>query len=308
MTQALLCFALAWLAEPPAAMQSAKRAYTAAQAGRFEEAVVALREAARIAPANPQYRMALGGVFEKQGKQEEAVAEFAAALRLDPANRQLSERLETLSLDTGANLARAGRFRSGLKLAQQTSALFPNSPAAALMLGLFLMRNHQNLASVEAYQRALELDPASVDASVGLGIAQSKAGLPREAAGTFETGLQRFPQDAMHRQAYGVLLVKLAETGEPDAARRAQQLLTSALALDDKLAESHYQLGTLALAQGDALAALARFEQAAQRGLDDARLHYAAARALRRAGREAEAEARLALFRERKAAEEASAR
>jgi Flp pilus assembly protein TadD len=309
MTPALvLLLALALAAEPRAAMELAKRAYAASQDGRWDEAAAALREAARLAPANPRYRMALGGVLEKQGLPEEAVAEFAAALRLDNNNTQLRERLETLSLDTGAQLARAGRFRTGLKLAQEHAALFPASPAGAQMLGLFLLRNHQNLAAVEAYQRALTLDPALADASVGLGIAQSEAGLTVEAARTFEAGLRRFPQDATHRQAYGILLGKLAETGDADAARRAAPMLLSALALNDQLAESHYQLGMLALAQGDAPAALARFERAAQSGLDDARLHYGAARALRRLGRLEEAEARMASFRQRKSAEEAAAR
>ncbi|MFN7651038.1 MAG: tetratricopeptide repeat protein [Acidobacteriota bacterium] len=308
MTAGIFLLALALVAEPPAAIESAKRAYAAAQAGRWEEAATALREAARLAPANPLYRTGLGGILEKQGRREEAVAEFTAALRLDPANRQLRDRVGALALDTGAELARAGRFRAGLKLAREHAALFPDSPAAFQMLGLFLLRTHENPASAEAYQRALQLDPDSADASVGLGIAQSEAGLTAEAARTFTAGLQRFPRDAMHRQAYGVLLVKLAETGDGEAARQARPMLLSALALNESLAESHYQLGLLELAAGDAPGALASLERAARHGLDDSRRHYATARALRRLGRQAEAEAALASFRRRKAAEEAAPR
>ena len=51
---------------------------------------------------------------------------------------------------------------------------------------------------------------------------------------TFEAGLKRFPEDAMHRQAYGVLLVKLAEGGAATEAK-AVEMLQSAVRLDPTL-------------------------------------------------------------------------
>ena len=190
-------------AEAPEAMKLARRAYEQAQAGQFGEAIAGLKEAARLAPANPLYRSALGGVFERQGQLGDAVAAFAEALRLDPANQQFRGKLETISLDHGAALAREGRNRAGLVLAKETAARFPGSARAQLMLGLFLSRNQQNLAAVDAYRRALTLDPRSPEASVGLGIAQSGGGLAREAQATFEAGLKQFPNDAMHRRRMG---------------------------------------------------------------------------------------------------------
>jgi Flp pilus assembly protein TadD len=301
-------FLIAWwwaagFAEPPEAMTLARRAYEQAKAGQFEEAASGLREAARLAPANSLFRSALGGVLERQGKTAEAVAAFTEAMRLDPANVKVRERLESLSLEWGAALARERRYRAGLMLARESAARFPKSEAAHIMLGLFCARNQQNLAAVDAYRRALTINRASAEASVGLGIAQSSAGLSRDAQATFEAGLQAFPADAMHRQAYGVLLVKMAEAGEAPA-QRAAAMLEAALELNPKLAEAHYQLGNLALARGDAAAAISHFDAAQTNGLDDSRLHYAAARALRRAGRDVEADRRLELFRVRKAAEE----
>lgn len=302
---------LSWLlllpaaaAEPPEAMKLARRAYEQAQAGQFPEAIAGLRQAARLAPANALYRSALGGIHERQGQLEEAVAAFGEAARLDPNDQRIRAHFESVSLDWGAVLAREHRFRAGLVFARETAARFAGSARAQLMLGLFLTRNQHNLAAVDAYRRALTLDPASADASVGLGIAQSSAGMVKEALATFEAGLVLFPADAMHRQALGVLLARLAETGDAAAAERARAMLESALAIDPKLAEAHYQLGSLALARGDARAAIVCFDAAAEQGLDDSRLHYAAARALRRAGRGGDAEARLQLFRQRKASEQ----
>jgi len=107
----------------------------------------------------------------------------------------------------------------------------------------------------------------------------------------------------MHRQAYGVLLVKMAESGATTL-DRAEQMLESALSLDASLAEAQYQLGGLELARGNAAGALARLEAAARLGLDDSRLHYATARALRRLARNEESEKQMGLFRARKKAEE----
>jgi len=88
-------------AEPPEAMARARHAYELARAGQLDPAIAELEEAARIAPANPLYRSALGGMYERQGKLAEAVAAFLDAVRLDPANPTLSAHLESVSLDWG---------------------------------------------------------------------------------------------------------------------------------------------------------------------------------------------------------------
>ena len=310
-----VAFLLVWLApvcaqshtvaEPAEAMQRARHAYELARSGQSDLAIAELAEAIRIAPGNSLYRSALGGIYERQGKLEEALAAFLEAVRLDPGNRVLSAHLEKISLDWGESLARSRRFRAGLTHARATAERFPKSPRAWLMLGLFETRNQENLAAVAAYRRAAELDPESAEASVGLGIAQSRAGLASDAEATFEAGLKKFPNDAMHRQAYGVLLARMAESGDVPAVR-AVEMLDSALALDPSLAEAHYQLGGLALARDDAASALVHFEAAARNGLDDSRLHYATARALRRLGRADEASRHADLFRKRKQAEEAA--
>src|SRR5678815_2376955 len=132
MKQFLLIAFLAAAAEPPEAMKLARRAYEQAQAGQFTEAIAGLREAARLAPANPLYRSALGGVYERQGQLGDAVAAFVEALRLDPGNEKFRGKVEALSLDWGAVLAREKRYRAGLAFAQQTSARFPNSSPVQL--------------------------------------------------------------------------------------------------------------------------------------------------------------------------------
>lgn len=284
-------------------MAHARKAYSLARTGDVATAIEELKESARIAPNNPLYHSALGGMYERQGMLEEAVAEFREAVRLDSLNTKLSDRLEFVSLEWGAVLARERRFRAGLAHAQETAARFPQSSRAQIMLGLFETRNQQNLAAVVSYRRALQLDPMAVDASLGLGMAQSNAGLDQDANITFERSLKSFPGDAMLRQAYGVFLVKMAESGQ-STEDRAVRMLRSALALGGKLTEAHYQLGGIALSRGDANAAAEHLAKAAANGLDDSRLHYAFARSLRRLGRTEEAAKHMEMFLERKRAEE----
>jgi Flp pilus assembly protein TadD len=100
-----------------------------------------------------------------------------------------------------------------------------------------------------------------------------------------------------------VLLARMAESGDAPAGR-AVAMLESALALDPSLAEAHYQLGSLALTSNDAAAAVLHFEAAARNGLDDSRMHYATARALRRLGKANESVRHMELFRKRKQSEE----
>src|SRR4051794_14206175 len=98
---------------------------------------------------------------------------------------------------------------------------------------------------LDSYKRALALDPSSAEASLGLGMAQSAAGMYQEAVATLESGAKRFPRNALHLQALGVVLLK---TGEQD---RAVAMFEAALNIDGALAESHLQLGNLALEAGD---------------------------------------------------------
>ncbi|MFN0167608.1 MAG: tetratricopeptide repeat protein [Bryobacteraceae bacterium] len=327
-------------AENPEAMTRARQAYQYAQSGDLDRAAATMREAIQLAPSNPLFYSALGGILARQNKPAEARQAFEQAVKLDPSNAvlrfnlaakqaeafqfeqarenllrvleaqpdhpQAFALLENVSLEFGAVLARGRRYKGGQTLARETVRRFPQSGPAHEMLGLFETRNQENVLAVEAYKRALELSPDSRGASIGLAIAQSAAGLTDAAIATFEAGIRRFPEDAMHRQSLGVLLVRLGETRE-DVRARGIQLLESALRLDPRLPEAHYQLGNLALTRAAVDEAVEHLEQAVRNGEDSSRVHFALSRAYRRLGKPEKADAELALFRRRKAAEEKAA-
>jgi tetratricopeptide (TPR) repeat protein len=296
----LFCCGLA--AEAPEAMQHARKSYELAQRGDLAQAAEEMKTAIRLAPENPVYVTALGGIAARQWEAGELEASRENALLVIAAqlsNARAKSVLEGVSLDLGAALARERRFKAGVLLARDTVKRFPDSASAHQMLGLFETRNQQNVAAVAAYKRALELAPDAAEASVGLGIAQTMAGLAADAVRTFEAGIAKWPSDAMHYQAYGVLLVRMAETGGASESRAAS-MLRKALELNPSLAEAHYQLGQIALAHDEIEKSIEHFLAALQNGDTSGKVHFALSRAYRRAGKEEEAAKHAALFREQK--------
>lgn len=329
LSSALLFSAVLYAAEPPDALEHARRSYELAKSGDLGGAAEAMETASRLAPHNSLYVSGLGGILARQGKLAESKECFRRAVELDgtnPAFRfQLATRqwesgeleaartnliealrlrpeysdaaamLELVSLDFGAVLAREGRFKAGLALAIETAGLYPKSAKAQQMLGLFQTRNQQNVLAVETYKRAKELAPDRSDVNVALAVAQSQAGLLHDAATTFEQGLGKWPEDPVHHQAYGVLLLRLAET-DPGLQDSALKKLRRAIELNPALGEAHYQLGNLALARGDALPAIEHLQAALRAGEIGGKVHYALYRAYRMSGKPDLAAEHLALF------------
>src|SRR5258708_30127088 len=86
--------------EPPEAMTHARRAYDLSREGKFDQAVADLLEAVRLAPANPLYRSALGGLYERDGELAQTTPSFSQAVRLDPDNVPLRLPLATIQSQT----------------------------------------------------------------------------------------------------------------------------------------------------------------------------------------------------------------
>ena len=111
------------------AEQHAERGFEFARAGQLEKAEVELRQAAKLAPANPDVLAALGTVLAQQGKLEESTEIFKRVLQIRPnqvtVRRYLAANLWQLHLypEAKANLK--------IILRQQ-----PNDKEAQLLLGM----------------------------------------------------------------------------------------------------------------------------------------------------------------------------
>ena len=256
------------------AQSHARQGYEYARQGQLANAERELRESIRLAPENGLYHSALAGILQRGSRLEESAAEYAKALEGVPKGamrERLAAQLEQVDLQWGAELAKSARYNAGLTLATDAAQRFPQSAPVLRMLGYFQSKRRMNVAAVSSYLRALELDPSSAEANLGLGMAQSAAGLNVDAVKT----LERFPNDVLHVQALGSVLLA---SGNAEGARAQFE---AALKLNAGLAEAHLQLGNLALERGDLESAKMHLLAAAP---EDSRVHFALSRLYRRTG------------------------
>jgi tetratricopeptide (TPR) repeat protein len=234
------------------------------------------------------YRL-LGWCRQEQRQHQDAVRAFQEAIKLEPTN-------VTSYLDLGKILLTERRIVPALELTKRTANAFPDSSRVFVLKGSVELAAILFTDAVDSFSRALQLDRSSPDASIGLARAQFGSGMTQQAKATLERAIANFPNKAPFELELAQLLLKEAETGDEGAGTRAEQLLKSALVLDDTLAEAHYQLGELELSRGQAQRALIHLEKAEKLNPTSAKTHFALSRAFRRLGRNEEAAKQAALY------------
>jgi tetratricopeptide (TPR) repeat protein len=231
----------------------------------------------------------LGWCDQKLGQPQEALKALEESIALAPAE-------ESNYLDLTRILMAQRALPFALRAANRTVDAFPNSAAAFELRGLVETRMGQFTDAVHSYTRAVELDGSSPEPILGLAQAQFAAGMSKDAAANFETGIKKFPRDARFKSQYAAALLKQSETGDIASEAKAEQLLRSALTLDPSLSDVHYQLGNLALNKGRMAEARQQLEQAVQLDGQNSAAHFALSRVYRRLGRRPEAAHEMELY------------
>ena len=276
----------------------ARQSYTLSQEGRLTEAESEMREAIRLAPREPLYHSALAGLLAKAGRLSDAGAELEKALDLKPATAvqaQLADRLKEVDLNLGAQFGHTGNARQGLLVATSAARRFPNDARVLQMLGYFQARLEQHKEAVRSYSQAQRLDPSSPEINLGLATSQFSAGEEDDSIRTLEAGIARFPRDALHYQALGVVLSELSERGR-DTKNRARTMFEKALELDSALEESNYQLGRIELDANEVDSAERHLLAAVKSAPNDSRVHFVVGRLYRKQGKAAEADREMKAF------------
>ena len=262
-------------------------------AKQFEQSEQLIRQLLDAGQQSAKIYRLLGWCLQEQHHYQDAVHAFQQAIDLEPTN-------ETNYLDLGKILLTEGRLVPAIELTRRTTNAFPDSSQALLLRGSVELAATLFSDAVDSFSRTLQLDPASPDATLGLARAQFGAGMTQQARATLERAISDFPRNAPFELELAQLLLKEAETGDERAGTRAEQLLNSAVALDDTLAEAHYQLGELTLGRGQPQRALIHLQRAAKLKPASAKIHFALARAYRRLGKNEEAAKETALYDELK--------
>jgi tetratricopeptide (TPR) repeat protein len=267
--------------------------------GRLQESRRRLLELIRRGqPSEPVYNL-LGHCYQSEGQLEAALNAFQEAIVLAPDEPQ--NYLEWLRL-----MARQNQWRAVLLKARAATQRIPQAAELYEVKGLAETMLLLTPDAIQSFQRALQLNPKSSRANLGLATAQAEAGMDEAAERTFRSGIQLFPDDALHYQEYGLVLLKRAAAGDSEAESRGISLLEKALRLDSNLSEAHYHLGQVELERQQFPSALEHLKAAARLEPGSSKMQFALARAYRNLGKLEEAQAALQTFRQLKAVEEKS--
>ena len=267
------------------------------QQGRWEESQQLLVETVRQGKATAATYNLLGHCYQQQNKVEEAMASFQKAIELQPD--EALNYLEKLRL-----MARLNQWRAVLELSREATRHISRVPELYEVKGLAETMLLLTADAIQSFQLAVELDPKSARANLGLAVAQSTAGMTAEAESSFKRGLKLFPQDGLHYQEYGLMLLRMAAAGDSQLESRGISLLEQALKLNNNLSEAHYHLGQIDLQRAQPQAALQHLEIAARLEPGRSKILFALSRAYRNVGRQQDAERAFEKFQQLREVEE----
>ena len=298
------------------------RAWQAYNASRMTRLTLPeLEQLAKSQPNNLDARYHLGTVYARNDRYHEAVQEFLAVLEKDPARADalndlgvaylVQERYyEALVAFQGALLAKPnfapaqanmGRLHLATKMPytavrelESAVKLDPTNVSTLCDLGRAYVRTLNNKLAEETYKRAIGIDPKNVLSYVGLGQTYLSLGRHAEAETVLNKALAIAPDDAAG--LITLARVRMERTSLPSDLEPIMQLLLRASQSDPGDPDVWYELGRIDLRMGKAEDAVKMQTRALQMSPRHNGALHQLERALRAAGRVADADRMAKLF------------
>jgi tetratricopeptide (TPR) repeat protein len=224
--------------------------------GRYAEAKVALELAAKLEPANEDYRVDYAVLLLHEATAEAGVSAFADAARDFP---------------------RSLRVRLGLGSAQYLAGRYED--AAATLIDAAALHSSSSLP-YQLLARLYEAVPNQQERIRSL----------------FQEYLHTEPRDAKTYSAYAAMLMSATRSDRGGDLSEVRRYLEKAIALDPKLPEAHLELGVLAHDEGNLQGAIQAFRTAVELAPDSSQAHYRLATALAKAGQNERSRAEMQAF------------
>ncbi len=200
--------------------------------GRHDEAIVATRDAVRLAPDQALPSVALGDRLFAAGRMIEAEDAYRNALQLRSEDADLWLRF-------GVVLARLQRGADAVEACRRTLALQPGNVEACNNLGLLLFGMGRAGEAEEAYRRTLELQPDYADAHNNLGVLLKAQGRATEAEAAYRAAIAAKPDFMRAWSNLGLLLDDQARLED------AERVHLRALSLEPDNASVHFNLANI---------------------------------------------------------------
>jgi Flp pilus assembly protein TadD len=163
-------------------------AVAALKSGMYDDAREALERAARLAPAEPAYRVALGAAWLKKSDVLEAERAFREALRLRPEEPRAQMYL-------GYSLLKQKRVAEAREMLEKSARGDATSAETFYYLGLAAQESGDDTAAVEHFGTAVRLLPSFARAHVALGSVFLKLKQYTRAQAALEAGVRLNPDD-----------------------------------------------------------------------------------------------------------------
>lgn len=141
------------------------------QAGKYDQAVKALKKAQKKYPSAAELHYRLGLAQAAQGNQDQARASFEEALRLKPDYQEARGSLGELYSQQGISLLEKGDPTRAEAQLKEALSLNPQNDRAYSHLGVALAQQERWSEAVTALRQAVDLNPNNVEAQYNLGVA-----------------------------------------------------------------------------------------------------------------------------------------
>jgi tetratricopeptide (TPR) repeat protein len=225
-------------------------------------------------------RNLLGKAYEADGQILKTIPELQEAIRLQPGE-------ESYYFDLVQVLVAHYNFEAALRIAEVALKRFPSSAPLEMLAGVAHYGLNQPEPAVDAFFKAIAFDPAREQPYLFL------AKLMDQAADRVPEMALRFADyERQNPQSYlGYFLHAKADPAQ------AESLLRKSIALNGKLAESHFDLGVLLAKRGAIEEAEKELRRSVELNPKDPAAHYRLFRVLSALGKTREAEAELAVQR-----------
>lgn len=220
----------------------------------------------------------LAEVEEKEGKFVDAANEYETAAHMEPSESNL--------FDWGSELLVHRTLDPSVEVFEKATGLYPKSARLAIGLGMALYARGNYEDAVKSLLRAADLNPS--DPGCYLFLSRAYDSSPNQADDVTErfrhyAQLQPHNPRALYYYAMSLWKGKRAQQTDQDLTEIAK-LLKSSIALDNKFAEAHLQLGNLYSDQKQYAESIPEYIQALKKNPDLADAHYRLGQAYVRTG------------------------